>query len=629
MGTGKQYNGRIPHDDGLKCLHYVHKPTHFSYDHQAIQETNGVTFGTEVPDTCHYNQTSQYSPPGGVYITMQNVTENCVPVVQTGGSSEETLALGSIVGGVAGAVILLVAIIVCLIGCLCCKKTKATVIIVKEVVKVQHKPKDTEFIVDVDDEEDGSAYERDLTAISSAQMSAYSSYLPRSSAKSDKTGTRFQKPPFGSPLYRDAERGDNVGYKRSSKQNGRLVKNGLYGMEDETEISFPVEQTSLPDIRKDVYKNSIYGHPDDGFAFQDLAVGATDNYKLLVKNLKRGDKNLMSTGPPGPGQVVHVRSSPGKRQKTIRNKSNSPTGRQRFRGSENKTVNHNPPYNENHNVHDRFVWSNEDDEENVHDPDFTGSDICYGGRPTGPNIWYGTTQVENNTRPPRRNASVHRTRSFGSSSNKTVQSQQNAPSTSDKGSGVNSPSPPTNSNKMSRKQSIDKEYLRDNSSATKETHLVDTSTNTDNTKERTITPKTVKAGVSIGIQTEVENTSVSNVSRKGSPIPARNLDPWRHPLLNYEFYGSTDMKKSTSVPTVISGYEMAKYNPPNIESSKHHDRMVRRLGLTSNDMVWCIEPNSRVPKRSATYNLGSNINRNNSHQLGRRQSRSRIVTPWK
>ncbi|XP_069128792.1 uncharacterized protein [Argopecten irradians] len=40
----------------------------------AIEEANGVTFGTEVPDRCHYNQTSQYSPPGGVYITMQNVT---------------------------------------------------------------------------------------------------------------------------------------------------------------------------------------------------------------------------------------------------------------------------------------------------------------------------------------------------------------------------------------------------------------------------------------------------------------------------------------------------------------------------------------------------------------------------
>ncbi|XP_060083497.1 uncharacterized protein LOC132562752 [Ylistrum balloti] len=458
-------------------------------------------------------------------------------------------------------------------------------------------------------------------------MNVYSSYFPRSSAKSDKTSSRFRKPTFGSPLYRDDERIDDTRYKPTNKQNGRLVKNGLYGMEDETEISFPVEQTSLPDIRNNVYQRSLYGQPDDGFAYQDLAVGATDNYKLLVKNMKRGEKHLVSKSPPGKGQghIVHVRSSPGER-----NKNNSPKGRPRFNSSENNPSNQDRHNNENQNRHERVVWSNEDDEQEFQEPDFTGIDDRYGGRPTGPQV-YGAVHVEDNTRPPRRRAPVHRTSSFGSSSIKTVGSQQNFPSNSEKGSIVGSLSPDTKHSSGTYPR--DKENVRDRSPATAGKHLVDTSTNTDHTKEHIITPNTVKRGVSVGIQTEIDHTTSSNIRRKDSPTPVHDshgkLDPWKHPLLNYEFYGNTDMKKSTSVPTVISGYEMAKYNPPNIESSKHHDRMVKRLGLTSNDMVWCIEPNSRVPKRSATYNLGSIMNKNNPHRLGRGKSRSKIVTPWR
>ncbi|XP_033743405.1 uncharacterized protein LOC117329528 [Pecten maximus] len=461
-------------------------------------------------------------------------------------------------------------------------------------------------------------------------MSVYSAYLPRSSAKSDKTSTRFRKPTFGSPLYRDAGRVDDTRTKRPGKQNGRLVKNGLHGMEDETEISYPVQQTSLPDIRKDVFQPNMYGGPEEGLVFQDLAVGATDNYKLLVKNMKRGEKHLMSKSPPGKGQgqIMHVRSSPSERQ-SVRNKSNSPPVKQHFHGSDNKTSNRDPNYNGNQSGHDRFVWTNEDDEQEFQDPDFAALGNRYGGHPTGPQV-YGTVHVDGNTRPPRRKATVHRTSSFGSSSSKTLQSQQNLHITSEKGSNVINQTQPTNnlSGKLSNVQEGGGDKVHD----TRERHLVDISTNTENTEKR-IMMTTVRTGVSIGIQTEQENTSTSNVRRQDSPIPAndshRKLDPWKHPLLNYEFYGSSDMKKSTSVPTVISGYEMAKYNPPNIESSKHHDRIVRRLGLTSNDMVWCIEPNARGPKRSATYNLGSIMTKNNSHRLGRGKSRTRIVTPWK
>ncbi|XP_069128793.1 uncharacterized protein [Argopecten irradians] len=462
-------------------------------------------------------------------------------------------------------------------------------------------------------------------------MSGYSPYLQRSSAKSDKTSPKFRKPTFGSPLYRDTGRIDDIRPRRPSKQNGRLVKNSLHGMEDETNITFPVEQTSLPDIRKEVYyQQSVYGGPDDGFVFQDLAVGATDSYKLLVKNMKRGEKNLIAESPPGKGEITQVRSSPSERQ-SVRTKSNSPHRKQRLQDSENNARNRDSHYTENRKGHDRFIWTNEDDEQEFQDPDFAGLEGRYGGHPTGPQV-YDTVHVDGNTRPPRRKGNVHRTSSFGSSSSKTIHSQQNIRDNSEKGSAVNIQTQTARSSLGYR--SSEQKNEKDQSIVSREKRLVDISTNTDNTKERVIVPNTVKKGVSIGIQTELENKFASSVPRENSPMPIndsrhRKLDPWTHPLLNYEYYGSTEVKKSSSVPTVISGYEMAKFNPPNIESSKHHDRMVKRLGLTSNDMVWCIEPSAKGPKRSATYNLGSIMNRHNAHRLGRGKSRTRIVTPWK
>lgn len=511
----------------------------------------------------------------------------------------------------------------------------------------------SDVILDV--EEDGNPdLDRDITNRSSTQMSVYSAYLPRSSAKSDKTV--FRKPTFGSPLYRNGGRADDPRHKRSvgteKRQYGKLVENGLHGMEDETVMSFPVEQTSFPDIHKEVYQNGGYAPTDEGFdkefAFQNLAVSATDSYKLLVKNMKRGEKQLLSDSPPthDRGQVVHVRSSPPERRRNTKPMHNSPKGRTRFQKRD--VVNPNSDLHPASGQKGQHVYASrpEGHRNGVEGPNMRRDDGRYGGRPTGKDI-YGVKYVEDITTMHLRNqATDHRTSSFGSTRDKSAESEQRLSRTNDTCNSASVPSSATNSNPVmvtsgtSWKPSGNKDNLTENhESPGFKGHLVDTGTATDDTKmskdkspdRNAVLPMPLHNVASVGIQTEREKTlhGPPNNNTATTDDNSQKSEAWRHPLLNYEYNSGTE-STSTSVPKVISGYDMAKYNPPNIESSKHQDRLARRLGLTSTDMIWCIDPNSRGPKMGTTYNLGSIMNNKNySRRLGRQSPRNRMVTPWR